>query len=126
MPHHRVLVVVGPDGAVSGGLGSATRVVIADADRSDVAEWSCHDVHWGDDQPPTRQAGHIVTFVRRQRIEAVVAGSVTGHLRRRLAACGVAVFERDGISMRAAAVAAAMVLDLMGNTARPGAAEGGD
>ena len=112
MTVHRVLVVLGADGGISGSLGAADAVVVADVQGMEIIEWHPHRVGWATDPYPARQQASVLAFVRDQVVEAVVAGIVSPDLQHALRAQGVAVFEHSGISARAAAVSAATVLDL--------------
>lgn len=124
MTTHRVLVVLGPDGGISGSLGVADAVVVADVQSMEVIEWHPHQVDWATDPHPDRQIAKVLRFVREQLVEAVVAGTVSADLRRALRKRGVPVFERCGISARAAAVSAGTVLDLVHGSGEAGAQEG--
>lgn len=110
---HRVLLVIGDDGSVSGALPSAQSVVIADVRGLDIVRWQLHQVGW-DALRGTRDAeGRIAAFVVEHHVQAIVADRLPESTRDALAAMGVAVFQRGGISARAAAVSAATVLALV-------------
>ncbi len=112
MASHRILVVLGSNGQVSGDLGTAEIVVIALAGALEVTAWQPHRAPWGDDaHARERQEARIVEFVRDEGLEAIVTGSVAPMLRRALEDVGVPVFECAGVSARAAAASAAAVLD---------------
>lgn len=119
MAAHRVLVVAGTDGTISGTLPRTSSVLIADVDALVVRAWGLRPVGWrghdGDDRDLDER---IVEFVRGEGIQAVVAASVTCELRHMLDARRIPVFERRGISACAAAVSAAAVLLFMESTAR--------
>ncbi len=121
MTVHRVLVVLGPDGGISGSLGAADAVVVADVQSMEIIEWHPHRVGWATDPYPARQQASVLAFVRHQVVEAVVAGVVSADLQHALRVRGVAVLEHCGISARAAAVSAATVLDLVHDSGDAGA-----
>ena len=122
---HRVLVVLGADGGVSGDLDAAGSVVIADVQGMEVRRWRPHAFHWAADIQTDRRQAHVVAFVHEQLVEAVVVGAVSADLRHALAEEGVPVFVRSGISARAAVVSAGSVLDLAHGSSEAGHRNGG-
>lgn len=110
-------MVIGPSGTVQGALGSATSVVIADVCGLDVARWEMHTVDWDAPADNARAAdARVCSFIDDHHVQAVVVDEVAATLRDALASAGVAVFQRAGISPRAAAVSAATVLALVDRT----------
>ena len=119
MASHRVLVVTGTGGRVSGALRRTSSVLISNVEALVVRAWSVRPLGWyGQDEDDRDLDQRIVEFVRQKGIQAVVAASVTCDLRHMLDALRIPVFERRGISACAAAVSAAAVLLFMESTAR--------
>ena len=105
MTERRVLLVV-----------SARSVVIADVRGLDIAHWQMHRVEW-DQRPDDGETDRrVIGLVTDLRVEAIVVDEIAPRLRESLAIAGVAVFQRAGISARAAAVSAATVLALVQHT----------
>lgn len=114
MTERRVLLVIGPDGAVAGALGTARSVVIADVDGLEVAHWEIRRVDWGTGDAEACEPGSgVVDFVSALAVEAIVVERVHPCVREALAGLGIPVFSRGGISARAAAISAATVLALL-------------
>jgi predicted Fe-Mo cluster-binding NifX family protein len=112
---HRVLLVVGPDGGIAGTLASAPSVVIADVSGLDIARWRMERVDWNRAGEDTDE--RVIAFIAAREVDAIVAEQVTPAVREAMATIGVPIFERTGISARAAAISAAAVLAVMHRTA---------
>lgn len=111
MTEHRVLLVVDSEGAVGGALVGASCVVLADVSGLEIVHWQLLRVGWAEDAAwPADLEEHILEFVLGQQVRAIVAGAVPRTLCAALRVHGVAVFERAGISARAAAISAATVM----------------
>lgn len=117
MSEHRVLLVVGQDGSVAGALETASAVVIADVQGLDVMRWQMVRVGWDQDDPRDAPPhDRVCAFLSIRHVEAVVAGRVDRALLHALDAMGVVVFQRAGVSARAAAVSAASALSFAQGT----------
>lgn len=108
----RILLVLGSMGQIAGQLGTSDEVVVADVCADEVRGWIRHHAPWKS-YPAAARSPIVIQFVREHAIEAVVAGRVPRDLRRQLEDAGVPAFEREGISARAAAVSAGIVLRLL-------------
>lgn len=107
-----VLLILGSTGQIAGQLGTSDEVVVADVCANEVRGWIRHRTPWKG-YPAAARSPIVIQFVREHAIEAVVAGRVPRDIRRDLEDAGVPAFEREGISARAAAVSAGIVLRLL-------------
>jgi predicted Fe-Mo cluster-binding NifX family protein len=114
MGTHRILIALGTDGSVSGGLGRARRVAVCEASADGVHSWEETSVGWDathDTQPHGTHHGTIVQFLEDRRLEAVLAGHAGAPMQAQLKKLGIAFLEYDGVSPQAAAKHAAGLLD---------------
>lgn len=115
MGTHRVLIALGPDGSVSGGLGRAPRVAICEASADRVLSWEETPVGWDathDTVPHGTQHGTILRFLLEGHVEAVLAGHAGAPMQEQLRKLGISFLEYDGVAAQEAATHAASVLDL--------------
>lgn len=112
---HRVLVTVGPRGAVEGDLEGASSFLVGDVEGD--------AVHWERFAVDATEARGVLAFIVAHGIQAVVTERAREDLRRDLGDRGVPVFQHGGISARAAAISAAAVLDaVLGPNGKDGGA----
>jgi len=117
MGTHRILIALGADGSVSGGLGRAPRVAVCEASADRVHSWEETSVGWDathDTVPDGTQHGIILRFLRDGRVEAVLAGHAGAPMQAQLKRLGITFLEYDGVSPQTAATHAAGLLDLQG------------
>lgn len=115
MGTHRIMVAMGADGSVSGGLGRAPRVAICEASSDRVHSWEESAVGWDathDTVPDGTHHGTIAGFLQNGRVEAVLAGHAGAPMQVMLKKMGIAFMEYDGVSPQTAAMHAAGILDL--------------
>ncbi len=115
MGTHRILIALGPDGTVSGGLGRAPRVAVCEASADRVHSWEETSVGWDathDAVPHGTQHGTILRFLVDGRVKAVLAGHAGAPMQEQLKKLGVVFLEYEGVPAQAAATHAAGVLDL--------------
>lgn len=115
MATHRMLIALGSDGSVSGGLGRAPRVAVCEASADGVHSWEETSVAWDathDTLPHGTHHGTIVQFLQDGRVEAVLAGHAGVPMLAQLKKLGIAFLEYDGVSPQTAATHAAGLLDL--------------
>lgn len=104
-----VLVTIGPDGTVAGGLGRAERVAVAAVADAEIADWHEHAVGWDTAHDEGTEGAHharIVTFLRENTVDVVVTRGAGPGMQRTLDKMGVRLvtdLEGDG---RQAAVSA--------------------
>ena len=109
----RVLLVTDDRRTISGGLGRASIVTVAEVDAEGIQAWEEHAVPWRerhDAEPHGTHHDSILAFVRQADVRAIVADHVGAPMRSQLADLGITVFEHGGIDARAAALAAAGVV----------------
>jgi len=109
----RVLLVTDDRRTISGGLGRASIVTVAEVDSDGIQAWQEHTVPWRerhDTEPHGVHHDSILAFVRDESVSAIVADHVGAPMRSQLADLGITVFEHGGIDARAAALAAAGVI----------------
>lgn len=109
----RVLLVTDDRRTISGGLGRASIVTVAEVDADGIQAWEEHAVPWRkrhDAEPHGTHHDSILAFVRQEGVRAIVADHVGAPMRSQLADLGITVFEHGGIDARAAALAAAGVV----------------
>ena len=114
MGTHRILVALGADGSVSGGLGRAPRVAVCEASADAVISWEETSVGWDathDTVPHGTQHGTILRFLVDGRVEAVLAGHAGAPMQEQLKKLGVVFLEYEGVAAQAAATNAAALLD---------------
>ncbi len=115
MATHRILVALGADGTVSGGLGRAPRVAVCEASADGVQSWEETAVGWDathDTVAHGTQHGTILRFLLDGRVEAVLAGHAGAPMQEQIRKLGITFLEYDGVAPHAAATHAAGVLDL--------------
>lgn len=105
-----VAVTVSPQGTVSGGLGRAQTVAVAEVRDGAVASWAEVEVGWGDlhgSGPEGTHHAQIVRFVREHALECIVTSGLGESMRTTLAKLGVVVrTDLHGDARNAAVVAA--------------------
>lgn len=103
-------MTVSPRGTVTGGLGRAQDLAVAEVRDGVVAQWAEHHVGWGDlhgTGPEGTHHARIVRFVREHGIECVVTSGLGEGMRTTMAKLGVAVRTDLAGDAREAAVEAA-------------------
>ena len=103
-------MTVSPQGTVTGGLGRAQDVAVAEVRDGVVTQWAEHHVGWGDlhgTGPEGTHHARIVRFVREHGIECVVTSGLGEGMRTTMAKLGVAVRTDLAGDAREAAVEAA-------------------
>lgn len=121
MGTHRMLIALGSDGMVSGGLGRAPRVAVCEASADRVQSWEETSVGWDathDTVPHGTQHGTILRFLLDGRVEAVIAGHAGAPMLEQLKKLGITFLEYDGFAPQAAATHAAGRLDLQSEGSR--------
>ena len=114
MGTHRILVALGSDGSVSGGLGRAPRVAVCEASAAGVLSWEETPVGWDathDTVAHGMQHGTILRFLLDGKVEAVLAGHAGAPMQEQLKKLGIVFLEYDGVAPQAAAADAAGFLD---------------
>lgn len=109
-PYRCILLTVGEDGGIAGGLGRARDVVLAQVSHGEVLEWALCPVGWDvlhDSSPHGAHHARVMAFIQARGVDAVVAGHVGPGMRRVLADAGVEVFTITGVLARTAALDAA-------------------
>lgn len=111
---HRILVAArtGADGRVAGSLLEADALLLADVRGLRIPRWRLHPAFLSAPGPePIAQ--QVVRWTAAHQVQALVAGQVPPEIREQLASAGVAVFQREGVPTRIAAISAGTVLDLV-------------
>jgi predicted Fe-Mo cluster-binding NifX family protein len=114
MGTHRMLIALGTDGSVSGGLGRAPRVAVCEASADRVYSWEETSVGWDathDTVPDGTQHGTILRFLLDGRVEAVLAAHAGAPMQEQLKKLGIVFLEYGGIAPQVAATDAAGRLD---------------
>ena len=95
-----VLVTIGPDGAVAGGLGRAPLVAVAAVDDGSVVDWQEHAVAWDvlhDEGTEGAHHARIASFLREHEIGVVVTRGAGPGMQRMLGTMGIRlVTDADG------------------------------
>ena len=114
MSKYRMMIVLGPNGFVSGGLGRAATVAVADAEAIYVHSWEEIAVGWDaahDTQAEGSHHGNMVRFMQDHGIQIVIAGHVGEGMRVVLEKMGITFVGAPSMPGKTAAMEAARLLD---------------
>lgn len=87
-----VCATLRPDGTVGGGLGRASRVVLASVTDGRVTSWDEHDVGWDRLHGEGTEGSHharIVTFLREHDVDVVATKGIGEGMQRVLGKMGI-------------------------------------
>lgn len=105
-----VAAAIEPDGTIGHAWGKADTVAVARVADGRIQDWQQHRVGWDRAHDQGTHGSHharVVTFLREQGVEVVLAHHVGDGMRRMLGSMGVRLVEGVGGDARAAMVAAA-------------------
>jgi predicted Fe-Mo cluster-binding NifX family protein len=105
-----IAAAIEPDGTMGRAWGKAGTVAVARVTAGRIEEWQEHQVGWDQSHGQGTHGAHharVVTFLREQGVEAVLAHHVGEGMRRMLASMGIALTEGVGGDVRAAMLEAA-------------------
>lgn len=89
-----VCVPIAPDGSIDPRWGRAERVAVAKVEGDAILDWREFDVHWGtlhDSGPEGQHHARIATFLKENRVEAVIADHIGPPMQQMLSRMDIAV-----------------------------------
>lgn len=105
-----IAAAIAPDGTIGHAWGRAETVAVARVADGGIVDWQEHSVGWDQSHEQGTHGSHharVVTFLRDQGVEVVLAQHVGEGMRRMLGSMGLVLVEGAGGDARAAMVAAA-------------------